>query len=208
MFEQVLVFELTLITEPEWTTDMQVDLFTIGPSSRTEPKVNSGSFFILGHMSGGHVTVSDGDCRILHNFEHVIPQQLYQLWKVQSTCSLSPWIVPMSCLCPVMQQPSSKEWHSLLAYDSSDLRDCRQARYQVSYPASLITGLIILGDHNSKRRQLNNFSKCFFKTPVLRRHHNQISVPWMNHWCTNQLGHAAPNSLTIKYVCNFYGNDS
>jgi hypothetical protein len=37
---------------------------------------------------------------ILHNYEHVITQQLYQLWKVRSPCSLSPRIVLTSCLCP------------------------------------------------------------------------------------------------------------
>jgi hypothetical protein len=43
-------------------------------------------------LSSGHVTVTDGDCRLLHKNRHVITQQSYQLWKVRSTCSLSPWI--------------------------------------------------------------------------------------------------------------------
>jgi hypothetical protein len=37
---------------------------------------------------------------ILHNYEHVITQQLHRLWKVRSARSLSPWIVLMTCLCP------------------------------------------------------------------------------------------------------------
>ncbi len=29
-------------------------------------------FFIMGHVSGGRVTVSDGDCRLYYNYEHTL----------------------------------------------------------------------------------------------------------------------------------------
>jgi hypothetical protein len=48
---------------------------------------------------------------ILHNYEHVITKQLYQLWKVQSTNSLSPRIVSMYCLCSRDAVAFSEEWH-------------------------------------------------------------------------------------------------
>jgi hypothetical protein len=45
--------------------------------------------FYHGALSSGRVTVTDSDCMFLHNYRHVITQQLYQLWKVQSAHSLS-----------------------------------------------------------------------------------------------------------------------
>jgi hypothetical protein len=42
MFELVIMFELALTTESKWTTDMQIDLNMLVPSSRTGLKVNSG----------------------------------------------------------------------------------------------------------------------------------------------------------------------
>ena len=62
-------------------------------------------FFILGHVLGGHVTVTGGDCRLYYNYRHVITQQLYQLWKVRSARGLSPQIVLHPACVHIMKRP-------------------------------------------------------------------------------------------------------
>jgi hypothetical protein len=57
----------------------QNEPFEYWTSQYSDPTIGLFSlFFILGHILGGHVTVTDGDCRLyFYNYEHITTQQFF-----------------------------------------------------------------------------------------------------------------------------------
>jgi hypothetical protein len=77
-------------------------------------------FFFLGHLSGEHVNVKYGDCRIYFTIMNMSLHSSYISYGKSDLCIAYLYEL---FWCPawvyVMQQPSSEEWHLLLAHDPS-----------------------------------------------------------------------------------------
>jgi hypothetical protein len=71
---------------------------------------NHSLFFIPGHVLGGSVKVTDGDCRLLKSFRYHYTTVSISYGKSDPCIAYLQEFLLTSCLCLVMKRPSSEEW--------------------------------------------------------------------------------------------------